>query len=115
MSIDTAEAPEVMWLDEQQQFSLTELLALSGLSAAELQHLLECEALHAVAAPEPAAVHDAAPARFTAQCLTLARTASRLRHDFDLDANGLALTLRLLNRIHELEAELLALRAQLPR
>jgi len=51
----------------------------------------------------------------SAECLTLAHAASRLRNDFDLDTNGLTLTLRLLNRIHELEAELLARHEQLPR
>lgn len=101
------ELTEAIWLDERQQFSLTELAELSGLSAAELQHLLECEAVLPVTAAEAAS-----EARFSAECLALARTASRLRNDFDLDANGLALTLRLLNRIRELEAELLYLRAQ---
>lgn len=89
-------------------------MELSGLSVAELQHLVDCEALLPVAAAEPAADPGAAEARFSAECLALARTASRLRNDFDLDANGLTLTLRLLKRIHELEAELLDLRAQWP-
>lgn len=106
------EATEVLWLDEHHQFTLTEFVHLSGLSVTDLQHLIDCEALQPVAAVEPAAEIDAAEARFSGECLSLARTASRLRNDFDLDANGLTLTLRLLNRIHELEAELLHLRAQ---
>jgi chaperone modulatory protein CbpM len=104
------EMVEALWLDEHHQLSLTELAALSGLAAAELQHLVDCEAL-----PPEAHVEPAAEVRFSAQYLTLARTASRLRHDFDLDANGLALALHLLKRIHELEVELLHLRAQQPR
>jgi len=104
-----------IWLDQHHQFTLTELVELSGLSAAELQHLVECEALVPVTAVEPAVERGATEARFSAQCLALARTASRLRNDFDLDVNGLALTLRLLNRIRELEAQLLDLRAQSPR
>ncbi len=111
MRIEIAEA---LWLDEQHELSLTQLLELSGLSGAELQHLIECEALLPLAA-EPAADPGTAETRFSTQCLTLARTAARLRSDFDLDANALALTLQLLNRIHELETELLALRAQRPR
>lgn len=106
------EITEALWLDEHHEFSLTELAELSGLSTAELQHLIDCEALLPVA-DEPVA--GAAEARFGAHCLALARTASRLRTDFDLDENGLTLTLRLLDRIRELEAELRDLRAQLPR
>lgn len=113
MRIEVAEA---LWLDEHHEFSLTEFVALSGLSVAELQCLVDCEALLPVAAAavEPAAPISAAQARFSADRLTLARMASRLRNDFDLDANGLALTLLLLTRIQDLEAELLRLRAQVP-
>ena len=103
MRIEISEASEGLWLDEHHVFSLTEIVALSGLSLAEVQHLLDCDALSPVAAVEPAADFNASQARFSAECLALARAASRLRNDFDLDANGLALTLRLLNRIHELE------------
>ncbi len=114
------EITEALWLDERQAFSLTEFVELSGLSVAELQHLVDCEALQPVVAVNPAAVEPAADlnageARFGADCLALARAASRLRNDFDLDVNGLTLTLRLLHRIRELEAELHELRAQSPR
>ena len=104
------ELSEAILLDQHHQFSEMELVELSGLSITELQLLVECEALSPVSTVEPAA-----ETRFNAECLALARTASRLRNDFDLDANGLALTLRLLNRIHELEAELRHLQAQQPR
>lgn len=115
MRFDITEVSETLWLDEHHEFSLTEIVALSGLSLAELQHLVDCEALLPVTAAEPAAERNAEEVRFSAPCLALARTAARLSHDFDLDANGLTLTLRLLNRIHELEAELLDLHAQRPR
>ena len=114
MRIEISEASEALWLDEHYVFSLTEIVALSGLSNAEVQHLLDCEALSPVAAVEPAAEFNASQARFSAQCLALARAASRLRDDFDLDVNGLALTLQLLARIHELEKELLDLQAKAP-
>lgn len=110
MSIQIVETCEVVWLDADHALSLTDLAGLSGLSAADVQHLVDCDALPPVAGVEPQA-----EACFSAQCLTLARTASRLRHDFDLDEDALALTLRLLQRIHDLEAELLHLRAQRPR
>jgi chaperone modulatory protein CbpM len=106
------EATEVLWLDEHHELSLTTLAELSGLSTAELRHLVECGTLAAVANVEPAAAIDTTEAHFSAQCLALARTASRLRNDFDLDEDALALTLRLLNRIHELETEIRHLRAQ---
>jgi chaperone modulatory protein CbpM len=107
------EITEALWVDEDHQYSLTELVELSGLSTAELQHLVDCDALLPVTV-EPAASINAAEVRFSAQCLALVRTASRLRNDFELDANGLTLTLRLLARIRELEAELNDLRAQWP-
>jgi len=106
MRIEITEASEVIWLDQHRELSLMELVELSGLSVEELQHLVDCEALQ----PVSGATH----VRFRADCLALMRTASRLRNDFDLDANGLALALRLLNRIHELEADLHELRLRLP-
>ena len=101
------EIAEALWLDEHCAFSLTELAALSGLSEAELLQLMDYEALPPARA--------AAEIRFGADCLVIARTACRLRDDFDLDAGGLALALKLLERIHDLEARLRALDAQLPR
>jgi len=109
MSIEIIEACDVIWLDERQELPLAALADLSGLPLSELQQLVECETLTPVNSVEPAA-----EARFGARSIALARAASRLRHDFDLDGNGLALTLRLLKRVHELEAELRDLRAQWP-
>jgi chaperone modulatory protein CbpM len=106
----TKEITEV--LDEHYELSLTEMEQLSGLTTDELQLLVECQALSPTAAIEtdPSLAH----VRFSAQCLTVARSAARLRSDFDLDQNALAVTLRLLKRIDDLETELLALRAQTP-
>ena len=52
---------------------------------------------------------------FTGNCVVTARTARRLRSDFDLDPHALALALAFVSRIDALEAELRELRAQLPR
>jgi len=41
------------------------------------------------------------------------RTAYRLRNDFELDTPALTLALSLLDRVHDLEAQLCELRAQL--
>ena len=108
------EITEAHWLDAHHEISLTELVELSGLSATDVQHLVDCEALLPLNPAEPIAAREAAECHFSAECLTLVRTASRLRDDFDLDANGLALALQLLNRIHELEADMRNLRARLP-
>lgn len=101
------EIHEAVWLDEHQQFSLAELADLSGMPEAELRQLIDYAAL---APADP----NAAEARFGAECLMTARVAQRLRNDFDLDAGALALTLLLLERIRDLEAQLRALRAQFP-
>lgn len=108
------EITEGLWLDEQHELSLAELAEMSGLTADELHLLVECDALVPVANPGLTMVEPVTNARFSAGYLRLTRVASRLRHDFELDENALALTLQLLKRIHELEAELLTLRAQAP-
>ena len=101
------EIHEALWVDEHQHFSLAELAELSGMAEADLSQLIECAAL---APTDP----DAAEARFGATCLVTARMAQRLRNDFELDASALALPLLLLDRIRDLEAQLRALRAQIP-
>ncbi len=52
---------------------------------------------------------------FGADRLTTIRTACRLRRDFELDPQSLALAVCLLERIHVLEAEVKELQAKLPR
>ena len=101
------ELTEVLWLDAQQELPLPELAELSGLSEAELRELVD----YGVIAPvDP----QAEPPVFRADCVVIARTACRLRTDFELDAPGLALALTLLGRIHDLEAQLREMSAQLP-
>jgi chaperone modulatory protein CbpM len=46
--------------------------------------------------------------------VTVARTACRLRDDFELDTSGLSVALTLLQRVRTLEEELARLRAQFP-
>jgi chaperone modulatory protein CbpM len=104
MTIDS----EVLWLDEQRQISLGELMEFSGLRETELLDLVQTGVLPAREAP-------GGQLAFSARVVTLARTACRLRDDFDLDAPGLGVALRLLERVRNLECELARLRAQLPR
>src|SRR5512134_1587957 len=99
MSIET----EVLWLDEHRFVSLHELCELSGLRETELLELVHNGA---IAASETAG----AGYRFSARVITVARTACRLRNDFELDTRGLSVALRLLERVHELEAEVANLR-----
>jgi chaperone modulatory protein CbpM len=102
------ELNEVLWLDERRELSLTELAELSGLTEAELHELAD---VGAIAPVDPGAAQPA----FRADCVVTARTACRLRTDFELDAQGLALALILLDRICDLETRLRELSAQLPR
>jgi chaperone modulatory protein CbpM len=101
------ELTEVLWLDAQQELSLADLAALSGLSEAELRDLVD----YGVIAPVDS---RAEPPVFRGDCVVIARTACRLRTDFELDAPGLALALTLLGRIRDLEARLRELSAQSP-
>ena len=95
------------WLDERYSLTVVELADLSGLSVTEVTELVECGVLApAGATPQPALLPSA--------CLATARTAARLRADFDLQPNGLALAVRLLGRIRELESQLRAAQARMP-
>jgi chaperone modulatory protein CbpM len=98
---------EVLWLDEHRVVSLVELLEVSGLREDELLDLVHSGALPARDGPGGAMA-------FSARVVTMARTACRLRDDFELDTRGLGLALRLLERVRDLEGEVARLRAQLP-
>jgi chaperone modulatory protein CbpM len=103
-----AESAEAIWLTEDHEFSLAELAELSGSSEAELRELVD---YGAVAPIDP----DSNPWVFNGKCLLTVRTACRLRIGFDLEPHGVALTISLLERIHDLEDQLSSLRARLPR
>jgi chaperone modulatory protein CbpM len=98
---------QVHWLHEHYEFSLPELCELSGLTEAELRGLVERGAI----APVDPLARDWT---FSADRLVDARSAYRLRRDFDLDQEGLALAIALLGRVRDLEEELRGLRARLP-
>jgi chaperone modulatory protein CbpM len=102
------ELTEVVWLHEHHALSVNQLAELSGLSEAEINELVDYGAI----APMDT---DAAQRIFEAQCLVAARTARRLRDDFDLNTHGVALALILLDRVRDLETQLDDLRARLPR
>ena len=93
---------------EGDRLRLSELADLADLSEAELLELVDCGAL----TPD-----QGTPGQwmFGLTSLTVARTARRLREDFELEPHGAALLLVFVERIRRLEEELRDLRARLPR
>ena len=95
MAIETVEAH---WIEARGDYSAHDLAELSGLPLELIDTLM---------------AHGALPAAPThaAESVVLVRRARRLRDDFELDANGLAVVLSLLRRMRALEQEVDALRA----
>jgi hypothetical protein len=102
------EPADALQLDEQGAVTLAELMERSGLAEEVLRELVACGALDPL---EP----EARAWTFTAHCVVVARTASRLQRDFELDPHALAVVLSFAERIDALEEELRRLRALLPR
>jgi chaperone modulatory protein CbpM len=102
------ELTEVFWLHEHHSLSVRQLAELSGLSDLEVTELMDYGAI------EPIDI-DERERTFDARCIVDARTARRLRDDFDLNMHGVALALTLLDRVRNLETQLGDLRARLPR
>jgi len=103
MKLDVAEALD---MDERGVLTLSQLVEVSELSEAELRALVDEGALTPVDPSAPSWT-------FTASWIVVARTAGRLRRDFELDAHSLSVVLRYAQRVDALEAELRALRARL--
>ena len=103
----TGEYCDALWPDEREAVPLRAVAEATGLSEGELLQLIDCGAL----APSEASGQR----MFSVQSITIARTARRLRDDFELEPHGVAVLLAYLERIHELEAQLRALQARLPR
>jgi chaperone modulatory protein CbpM len=100
------ELTEALWF-EQHELSLSQLAEISGLPPAVLEELLDCGAI----APLQAGPSEL---RFGAAALRAARTARRLRMDFELDVQALVVALSLVARVDELEAQLRELQARQP-
>jgi len=103
----TSDCTDALWPDEQRRLRLADFADLAGLTEAEVLELVDCGAL------TPA---EGAPGQwiFGMRSITVARTARRLREDFELDPQGVALLLAFIDRIRGLEDELRDLRARLP-
>lgn len=99
------ESHNVLWLDATQAVSIDDLVELSGLMEEDVRELVFAGAL----VPSD---YTALPWTFSGDCVLTVRKASRLRDDLELDIHALALTLRLLEQVRALEAEVARLRAQ---
>jgi len=100
-----APVQDAVRFDTVTEVTWTQLVHASGLSEAELTQLVQYGAL---VPRDPAA----ATLTFESRWLMVARTASRLQREFDLDPHGVSVVLTFVERIESLEAELRALRAQ---
>jgi chaperone modulatory protein CbpM len=102
-----AQAIEIGWLDARETVTVTELSRACGLSAAELDELIEYGAITPLQGSQAERV-------FSAECVVPLRAAGRLRLDLDLDLFAVAILVGYMNQIEELEREVRSLRAQLP-
>lgn len=97
---------EVVWLNALDLCSFEHVLEVSGLTESELQDLVDMGLIHPTGT-------DPKRYYFHTESIVIARRARRLRDDFELDAQGVAVALSLLERIEGLEAQLADLRARL--
>lgn len=99
-------ADEAVRLDEFTEITWTQLVSACGLPEGEVRELVRYGAL---VPRDP----QAPTWTFEARWLVVARHASRLRRDFDLDPHGVSVLLSFVERIEALESELRSLRARL--
>jgi vacuolar-type H+-ATPase subunit B/Vma2 len=96
---------DAMYIDAIAEVTWSQIVSASGLPENELRELVRYGAL----VPQNP---EATTWTFEARWLVVAKTASRIRRDFELDPHGVSVVLSYLERIERLEAELRALRAQ---
>ncbi len=101
------EQVEWVWLDAAEKVSSAELAEVCGMSAAELEELVDYGALQPL-------VSNQTERMFSAEYITPLRMAGKLRVDFDLDLFTVALLLGYVHRIEALERQLRALEAHMP-
>ncbi len=93
-------------LDTAAEVTWVELVSASGFAESEVRELVRYGAL---VPRDPSAVQWT----FEAHYLVVARTAQRLRHDFELDTYALSIVLGYVERIEAMETEIRTLRAKL--
>jgi chaperone modulatory protein CbpM len=97
---------DATYLDGIAVVTWTQLASASGLGESELTELVRYGAL--VPCDPEASVWT-----FEARWLLVAKRASRIRREFELDPHGVSVVLSYLERIEHLEAEIRELRARL--
>lgn len=96
---------DIVLINESEQCGIEYLVEVSGLSLSDLDDLVVNEIIVPIDDKEH-------PRRFQLRHVLTVKLARRLRDDFQLDRNGLALALTLLQRIDELKSELMAARVE---
>ncbi len=97
---------DAVCLDANVEVTWTELVSAAGLPEEELRELVRYGAL---VPRDP----EAPTWTFEARWLVVARAASRIRHDFELDPYAVSVVLGYVERIERLETEIRSLRARL--
>lgn len=103
----TQEQAPWLWLDTRETITLSELSDCCGMSEAELDELVDYNAL------VPATPVNQQRA-FSAHWVAPLRNACKMRADFDLDIFTIAIVLGNLSRIAALERQVQSLQALLP-
>ena len=96
---------DALYLDAIAEVTWKELVSASGLPESEMIELVQ---YGAIVPRDP----DSPTWTFEARWLAVAKTASRIRHDFELDPHAVSVVLCYVERIQRLEDELRTLRAQ---
>ncbi|MBC7436625.1 MAG: hypothetical protein H7332_11220 [Bdellovibrionales bacterium] len=95
---------EWIWLDERESVGLTELSRVCGMSAQELNELVDYGALSPIVSDQPERL-------FNAEVVIPLRAAGRMRTDYDLDLFTVVLLMDSLTRISTLERRVRTLEA----
>jgi len=96
---------DAMCLDAIEEVTWTQLVTSAGLPESELRELVRYGAL---VPRDP----DAPMWTFEGRWIAVAKTASRIRHDFEVDPHGVSVVLSYRERIERLEEERRSLRGQ---
>lgn len=92
------ETVEAHWIEARGEVGVRELASLAGVPQSLVDELIEFGALDETG--------------HRAESVTLVRSVRRLRDDFELDGDGLAVAVSLLRRLRAVERELAELRAR---
>lgn len=99
---------KAVWLNSSDVCSLEHVVSVSGIEHDDLLELIDAGVI------QPKETQHGSYVLHT-ECIVLARQARRLRDDFELNRQGLALAMTLLGRVRKLEQQLDDLHARSPR